>query len=230
MFEYYRYFMKLFDFDYFFTSIPNHLAKVPITLFLGCVSFLLALFLGVLLAVIQQSRWRIIRGAVRVYISYFRSTPYITQLFILYFGLPQVIDCFRYLSAPMALILSIAMNSSAFIAEIIRGSFLSVDKGQIDAAVSVGLSKFHTMKDIVFPQALVSAIPALGNSFVNMIKSTSMGFTIGVVELLSQAKIGSVMSYRFLEGYMAVGLIYWALIVIVDHLQKRLEKRVGKYL
>ena len=86
------------------------------------------------------------------------------------------------------------------------------------------------MKDIVFPQALVSAIPSLGNSFVNMIKSTSMGFTIGVVELLSQAKIGSTMSYRFLEGYVAVGLIYWALILIVDYLQKRLERRVGRYL
>lgn len=222
--------MKVFDFDYFFTTIPDLIAKIPITLLLGCSSFLLALALGAVLAVLQKSPLRIIRGAVRVYISFFRSTPYITQLFILYFGLPQVIYSLRSLSAPMALVISIALNSAAFIAEIIRGSLLSVDKGQIDAALSVGLSKFRTMKDIVFPQALVSAIPSLGNSFVNMIKSTSMGFTIGVVELLSQAKIGSTMSYRFLEGYVAVGLIYWALILIVDYLQKRLERRVGRYL
>ena len=219
-----------FHFDYFFTSIPGLIKKVPVTLFLGVVSFVLALILGVILALAKKSKSKVIRKAAEVYISYFRSTPYITQLFILYFGLPQLLPVFKLITAPQALIISLAMNSAAFISEIIRGAILSVDKGQMEAGISSGMSKCSIYKNIIFPQALVSAIPSLGNSFVNIIKSTSMGFTIGVVEMLSQAKIGAINSYRFLEGYIAVGLIYWILIYVIDFLQKKLEFRVGRYL
>ena len=119
--------MKLkFYFIYFLNEFPRLIVKVPYTLVLGITAFLLALALGVILALAVQSRLSIVNGAARVYISFFRSTPYITQLFILYFGLPQIFYALRAMTAQTALILSISLNSAAFISEILRGGLLSV--------------------------------------------------------------------------------------------------------
>ena len=134
------------------------------------------------------------------------------------------------MTAETALIISISMNSAAFISEIIRGGLLSVNKGQMEAAVSIGLTRFQALRKIIFPQAFVVALPGLGNSFISMLKSTAMGFTIGVVELLAKAKIGSATSYRYLESYMAVGIIYWGMMLMIGYFQKKLEKRVTCYL
>jgi len=92
------------------------------------------------------------------------------------------------------------------------------------------MSSFDMMKEIILPQAFVASLPSLGNAFVGMIKSTAVGFTIGVVELLSQAKIMGAASFNFFESYVAAGIVYWLIIIVIDHLQKRLEKRVYKYL
>ncbi|GFI37460.1 putative amino-acid permease protein YxeN [Lachnospiraceae bacterium] len=219
-----------FDVIYFFEQFPRLIVKVPFTFFLGTTAFILALFMGILLALAKNSRIRLIRGSAALYVSYFRSTPYITQLFILYFGLPQIIDPLKAMTAETALIISISMNSSAFISEIIRGGLLSVNKGQMEAAVSIGLTRFQALRKIIFPQAFVVALPGLGNSFISMLKSTAMGFTIGVVELLAKAKIGSATSYRYLESYMAVGIIYWGMMLMIGYFQKKLEKRVTCYL
>ena len=219
-----------FNFSYFLGEFPRLIVKVPYTLFLGVWAFAAAMLMGLALALAKQSRWRFLRMMSDLYVSFFRSTPYITQLFILYFGLPQIIYSMRAMSAQTALILSISMNSAAFISEILRGGLLSVNKGQMEAALSVGLSKFQALRDIVLPQAFTVALPALGNSFISMIKSTSMGFTIGVIELLAKAKIGSASSYCYLESYMAVGLIYWGMMLIIGYFQRKLEKRLSRYL
>lgn len=219
-----------FDIKYFFHQFPGLITKVPYTMVLGIAAFSAALLMGLLLAIAKQSRSRLLQTISDLYVSYFRSTPYITQLFILYFGLPQIIYSMRKMSAQTALILSISMNSAAFISEILRGALLSVNKGQMEAALSIGMSKAHAMWGIVLPQALTVALPALGNSFISMIKSTAMGFTIGVVELLAKAKIGAAKSYNYLESYIAVGLVYWGLMIIINFFQKKLEKRLSYYL
>ena len=219
-----------FDFVYFFGEFPRLIVKVPYTLFLGVLAFIAAMLMGLLLALAKQSRFRVLRGASNLYVSYFRSTPYITQLFILYFGLPQIIYAMREMTAQTALILSISMNSAAFISEILRGGLLSVDKGQMEAALSIGMSKLQALRTVVLPQAFTVALPALGNSFISMLKSTAMGFTIGVVELLAKAKIGSAKSYCYLESYVAVGLIYWGMMIVIGYFQRKLEKRLGRYL
>ena len=219
-----------FDFIYFLGEFPRLIVKVPYTLFLGILAFVAAMLMGLLLALAKQSRFRLLRGVSNLYVSYFRSTPYITQLFILYFGLPQIIYAMREMSAQTALILSISMNSAAFISEILRGGLLSVDKGQMEAALSIGMSKLQALRTVVLPQAFTVALPALGNSFISMIKSTAMGFTIGVVELLAKAKIGSAKSYCYLESYVAVGLIYWGMMIVIGYFQRKLEKRLGRYL
>lgn len=219
-----------FDFQFFVGMFPDLIKKIPITLYFGVISFVLALFLGFVLAAMRKSRYKIVKLFAQIYISFFRGTPYITQLFILYYGIPYAIPALVKLPASFFMITTIAMNSAAFIAEIIRGALLSVSKDQREAALSLGFSKWEMAKEIVIPQAAVTAFPALSNAFISMVKMTSVGFTVGIVELMSTAKIISARSFHYLEGYLAVGLIYWILVILMSKLQDRIERRLGRYL
>lgn len=219
-----------FDVSFFISLFPRLLWKVPYTLFLGCVAFAIAFVLGLVLELCSTSRWKVLRIVSGIYISYFRSTPYITQLFIFYFGLPQIFPPMRKLVGGTVLVITIAMNSAAFIAEIIRGGLLSVDKGQKDAALSIGLSPIASYIEVILPQAFVASFPALGNSFIAMVKNTAIGFTIGVVDILAQAKIYAASSLNFFEAYIAVGLMYWAILLFLNRILKYLEARICKYL
>lgn len=219
-----------FDIPFFFSLFPKLIVKIPYTLYLGLWSFLLAFFLGLVVELMYTSKYKVLRTAAGLYISFFRSTPYIMQLFIFYYGMPQMFDCMKGMPAPVAMIISVAMNCSAFIAETIRGGLLSVDKGQREAALSIGLSKFDMYKEIILPQAFVAAFPSLGNSFISMIKNTAIGFTIGVIELMSKAKLLAGASLRFMEGYVAVGFVYWGFLVIISRLLKLMEKRICRHL
>lgn len=219
-----------FDFDFFFSTFPKLLAKVPYTLWLGLISFAAAFILGMLIELFYTSKSKAVRAFAKIYISYFRSTPYITQLFIFYFGMPQLFESMKSITGSKALVITIAMNSAAFIAEIIRGGLQSVDKGQVEAAKSIGLSKILVYKEVILPQAFVAAFPSLGNSFISMIKNTAIGFTIGVIELMSQAKMLGGSALNYFEAYIAVGLVYWGVLLVVDFVLKILEKRVCSYL
>ena len=215
-----------FDVEFFCSCFPALLLKIPYTLYLGLISFFFAFVLGMILEICYTSKNKVLRYIAGLYISYFRSTPYITQLFIFYFGLPQIFTFMR----GMPLVISLAMNSSAFIAETIRGGLMSVDKGQKEAALSIGMSPIAMYMEIILPQAFIAAFPSLGNSFIGMVKNTAIGFTIGVIEMLSQAKILGGSSLRFMEAYIAVGIVYWGMLVLINRILKRMEVRICKHL
>lgn len=219
-----------FDFKFFFSVIPKLVVKIPYTMWLGTLAFLIAFAIAILLEIMYESHNRVLRWIAGIYISYFRSTPYVMQLFIFYFGLPQMFDFMKVVTAQTALIVTIATNSSAFIAESIRGGLLAVDKGQREAALSIGLSRFDLYKEIVLPQAFVAAFPSLCNFYISMIKTTALGFAIGVIEMMSMAKLLSASALRFMEGYLAVGMIYWVLLVVIDKILKQMEKRICRHL
>ena len=204
--------------------------KIPFTLWLGLISFVASFVLAGFITVLRNVKWRSIKAVVAVYISFFRSTPYITQLFIFYYGLPQLIPSFRTMTASTAFVISVALNTSAFLTEIIRGGLLAVDKGQKEAALSVGMSKFQMMREIILPQALVSAFPALGNALVGTVKNTAVAFTVGVVEILSESKILAAQGFNYMEAYIAAGIVYWILILFLDAIQKQAEKHANKFL
>lgn len=219
-----------FDIQFLISIFPKLILKIPHTLWLGCVAFAIAFVLGLILEICYTSHNVILRKLAGLYISYFRSTPYITQLFIFYFGLPQIFPIMENIVGGTALVITIAMNSAAFIAEVIRGGLLSVDKGQREAAMSIGLSTFNMYKEIILPQAFVAAFPSLGNSFIMMIKNTAIGFTIGVVDILAQAKILAASTLNFFEAYISVGIVYWIILVVIDKILKYIEVRICKYL
>ncbi len=219
-----------FNFTFFIQCFPELIAKMPFTLWLGLVSFAASFILAVIIAVLRNVKCAPVRWIVSLYISFFRSTPYITQLFIFYYGLPQFIPSLRTMSAEAAFVASVALNSSAFITEIIRGGLLAVEKGQREAALSVGMNKFQMMKEVVIPQAFVSSLPALGNSLVATVKNTAVAFTVGVVEILSHSKVLAARGFNYMEAYIAAGIVYWMLILLLDVFQKQLEKRACRFL
>lgn len=106
---------------------------------------------------------------------------------------------------------------------------MSIDKGQMEASLSLGMTEFQAMKRIILPpQATRVAIPSLGNSFIDLLKSSSLAFTVGVAEILSKAQMNAASSYRFFENYLAVALIYWLIVEVFNFMQKILERKMGK--
>lgn len=150
------------------------------------------------------------------------------QLFIFFFGLPQIVPVIAKLNAFEASIIVMTVNASAYISEVVRAAIDSVDKGQMEAALSVGMSKAKAMERIVLPQALKVAIPPLGNTFISLIQGTAITFMLGLQDIMGLTKMKAAASYRFLEAFLAVGIIYWVLTLIATLINKRLEWKLSK--
>jgi len=217
-----------FDIGYMIEIIPDILKYLPVTLYLTLISMVIAVIVGVALSLILVNKVPILLHIAKIYISFFRGTPVLVQLLIIYFGLPQLFSVFNSLDAGVAAIIAFSLNTSAYLAEIFRAGLESVDKGQAEAAISIGMSYPQAMRGIVLPQAIRNAIPATGNMFIGLIKNSSLAFTIGVTELLAQGKLLASANLRFFEAYLAVGLIYWALTYLYSVLQGWYENRIGK--
>ncbi|TQS76273.1 amino acid ABC transporter permease [Ornithinibacillus gellani] len=216
------------DFRYVLQIIPELLHYVPITLYLTVVSMGIAIIIGVMLSIILVNKVPVLLSLAKVYISFFRGTPVLVQLLMIYFGLPQIFPVLNEVGAGVAAIIAFSLNTSSYLAEIFRAGLESVDKGQAEAATSVGMSYAQAMRGIVLPQAVRNALPATGNMFIGLIKNSSLAFTIGVTELLAQGKMMASANLRFFEAYLAVGLIYWVITFLYSQLQGWYEQRISK--
>lgn len=220
--------MRNFDFKYFIETFPTILSKLGITLTIALSSLIIGIILAVLLALGKQSKVKIIKYISTIYISFFRATPLLVQIFFIYYGIATFIPLLQGLSAFNAIILSLGLHSSAYMAETIRGAISSVDKGQYEAGLAIGMDKNQVFNRIIFPQALRVAIPGLSNSFVDLIKGSSLAFTVGVMELMSVTQMEGSTTYRYFECYAIVMIIYWAVILIYEQFQKRIEFGLSK--
>ena len=216
----------LFKFDYFVELIFKVFGYVGVTLRLAFVTLIIAFILALALVIIRHYEVPVLNNISKVYVSFFRSTPYISQLFLFYFGLAQIFPFVRTMSSSAALIITLAANSSAFMCESIRGSFLSVDKGQIEAAQAMGMTNLQMMRRVILPQAIRVAIPPLSNNFISLTKSTSIGFTVGVVDMMGKAKLEAANSFRFTEAYAAALVVYWIVIAILTMFQSKIEAKL----
>lgn len=220
--------MTNFDLNYFIEIMPTLMKYVGMTLSLSVISMAIGLILALMLESIRMYKIKGLNSLAEIHVSFFRGTPLLVQLFLLYYGLPQVVPAFKTMDAYSATILGLSLNSSAYMAEVFRAAISSTDKGQMEAALSVGMTHWQGMKRIVMPQALRVAVPSLGNVFVDLIKGSSLAFTLGLVEILAQAKMSAAASYKFFESYLAVALIYWIIVAVFNHLQKILENKMNK--
>jgi putative amino-acid transport system permease protein len=217
-----------FDPTYIIELLPRIIQYIPITLLMAVLAMILAIAVGLMLALARNSKNRLLSSGAAVYISFFRAIPMLVQLFLIYYGLPQLFPIFSKMDAVTAAVIGFGFKQAAFLAEIFRAAFNSVDKGQMEACITGGMTKLQAYRRIILPQAARNALPGTGNTFISLIKETSLAFTLGVVEIFAEAKMQAAESFRFFEAYLAVALIYWLLIIIYSYLQQKLENYLDR--
>jgi polar amino acid transport system permease protein len=221
-----------FDFDTVgdFLFDPIILRAMRQTLYIAMVAMGLGTLLGIVLAVMRESRNRIASGLAGIYVWFWRATPVILQLLLVYFGLRQLIDddIFRdNWTRWRAAVTTFALNEAAYMAEIVRGGIQSVESGQMDAAKSLGMTNLQALRRIILPQALRVVIPPTGNEFIAMLKNTSVAFAIGVVELLNAAKIQAARNFKPMELYTVAAFWYLVMVSVFSLLQAELERAIA---
>ncbi|MCG7367724.1 amino acid ABC transporter permease [Pantoea sp. ACRSH] len=216
-----------FDFNYLLKISPQILSYLPVTLMLAVVSMACAMVIGLGLSLLRNSKSTLVSKLVELYISLFRGMPSLVQLFIIYFGLPQLFPALNGMSATTAAIIGFSLKTSAYMAEIYRAGLASVDPTQMEAGLSIGMRRPQIYRRIILPQALLNALPATGNTFISLIKDTSVAFALGVSEMFAEGKMIAAESLRYFETFLVVGLIYWLVIIGYARLQALLEKKLS---
>ncbi len=202
---------------------PFLLQGAMYTVLFAAVSMVLGLILGFSVAVVRVTKVPEVSQIAAVYVSAFRGTPLLVQIFVLYYGLPSVGIEFTPVTAG---ILALTLNVAAYLSESMRGAILGIDKGQWEAGLSVGLTWGQTLWNIITPQALRLAVPSLSNSLISLIKDTSLISVITVTELMLATKEVIAETFQPLPLYLAAAGIYWLLSALFERVQKALENRL----
>lgn len=196
------------------------------TIPLALASFTLGLLLALLVALMRLSRNPFLSAVARIYISVIRGTPLLVQLFVIFYGLPSIgITISPWPSA----IIAFSLNIGGYAAEVIRAAILSVPKGQWEAGHTIGMSRRQTLVRIILPQAARVSVPPLSNTFISLVKDTSLASLILVTELFRQAQQVAAFSQEFMLLYLEAAVIYWIICLVLAGGQSGLEKRLDRY-
>ena len=214
-----------FDVAYFLEILPMIAEKLNITLSLTVISTIFSLIIGVVFALVAYYKVPVLSQVLKVWISFMRGTPALTQLFFFYYGLARISELILNMPPIVAVAVVMSLNMGAFMSESIRAAIMSVDIGQHEAALSLGMSGFQLTTRIVLPQAVRVALPPLFNDLINLFKMSSLAYLIGLRDVMGAAKIEASSSFKFFECYAAVMLIYWIITMLMTAGQKQLEKR-----
>lgn len=228
---------NIFDFKLVFTQIPELLKYLPVTLEITILAMILGLIIGLILAMIKIKQIPVLYRISAIFVSFTRGTPILVQLYLTYYGIPIVLKYYNYYngtdynlnSIPSLLFVLVAfsLNEAAYNSENIRAAIESIEKGQIEAAHSLGMTSFQVLKRVLLPEAFVVALPTLGNALIGLLKGTSLAFVCSVVEITAQGKILAGSSYRYFEVYVSLAIIYWVLTIIIEQGIKFIEKRIS---
>jgi L-cystine transport system permease protein len=197
-------------------------AGIQFTIPLTIITFVLGLILAFLIALARLSNMKSINAAAKFYVWIFRGTPLLVQIFILFYGLPSMgitLDPFP------AAVIAFTLNKGAYSSEIIRAAILSIPKGQWEAAFSIGMTKSQALRRIIIPQAIRVSLPPLGNSFISLVKDTSLAATITVTELFQKGQQIAAATYEPLWIYIEVAFIYLIFSTVLSYFQTRMEIR-----
>lgn len=218
-----------FDVGFMLQLLPNMLKYAGVTLHLSVLAIVCGLVLAFIIAVTVHAQVPLLTGCFKLYVSFFRGTPLMAQLFCFYFGvLPLIGSMVHRISSFSAALIVLSLASSAYMSESLRAAFSSIEKGQMEAAYSVGMTYMQAMRCIILPQAVRVALPTLFSSFINIIKDTSLVFAIGVKEMMAQAQLEGSSGYRYLEAYICVLFVYWVITASFGKMQKKLEKKFSR--
>ncbi|MFC3800215.1 amino acid ABC transporter permease [Cohnella sp. GCM10012308] len=221
------------DVSYVFEYFVRLLPSVGITLKIVVFSFLIGSAVGMLVALPRLYRIPVLQRLSQVYVSFFRGTPLLIQLFLIYYGLPELLKLVHVdVSRTPVLVFVItayALHSGAFISEAIRAAVGAVDRGQVEAGYAIGMTGFQAFRRVVLPQAIAVAMPVLGNLAIANLKDTSLAFSLGIMELTGKAQTLPTMTQRFFESYLALALLYFILSFVLEKLLYRLERRLLRH-
>ena len=217
------------DFNRVFNeATPLLIEGIKLTANISLLSLILGMFLGFILCLMGRSRFFLFRWIVNVYLWIIRGTPMLVQAFIIYFGVPQFMSIFlpQFRLYPYtAGLITLTLNAGAYLSEIFRGGINAVNKGQVEAARSLGLSSSRTMIKVVLPQAIKISIPAMVNQFIITVKDTSILSVIGLAEVVNRAKVYVGKTYQFFATYILVAICYLIVISILMVFSRYLEKK-----
>lgn len=220
--------MRALDLDYMLGLVPVILGYVPLTLAMAGIAMVLALVIASLLAVERVVRVPLLDRLVVLFISFFRGTPLLVQLFLFYYGLPQVVSFLTQINGVTAAIMGLTLHFSAYMAESIRAAIVGVDRSQWEASQAVGMTQSQMMRRIVLPQAARIAAPTLVNYFIDMIKGTSLAFTLGVTEMMGATQKEAAGSFLYFEAFLVVAILYWIIVETLSFAQRLLENRLNR--
>ncbi|MBW7475357.1 amino acid ABC transporter permease [Paenibacillus oenotherae] len=222
-----------FEISYVFEYLVKLLPSLKITLLIVFSSILIGAAVGLLVALPRLYRIPVLQRLSGIYVSFFRGTPILIQLFLFYYGMPEMlkligIDVSRT-SALYFVILTYSLHSGAYISELIRGAVAAVDRGQVEAAYAMGMSGYQAFSRIVLPQALAISIPVFANLVIGNLKDTSLAFSLGIMEMSGTARTISALSQRFVEIYIALAILYLLISLALQKLFVRLERHLFRH-
>lgn len=229
-----------FDYGFMIETFYKIWDGIGVTLGLTALSLLIALPISFYMAVIRLRGHKLGTGITRFYISFVRGTPLVLQILLMYSLLPSFLNfalksmgssfnIFESVNPFWYAVIVFSLNTIALLAEVFRSALMSIDKGQMEAGVSVGLTEWQTYRQIIIPQALVVALPAVSNITVNLIKGTSLAFLMTVKDVLAIGKIAASYGYNYIEAYLDVFVVYIIVCTIVQLVYRIAEKRIGAF-
>jgi L-cystine transport system permease protein len=221
------------DYEFMIETFRSALGGIPITFEITLVALIFAIPIGFFIAVACTNKVPLLSRLFKIYISFIRGTPFILQIFLVYNIFPSVlknagVDIFSMNPIVYAFIV-FSISETAILAEVFRSALLTVDRGQLEAAQSIGMTRVQGYRRIVIPQAMKAALPVLTGSITTLIKNTSLVFSMSVMEITAIAKTAASARFAYIEAYIVIFAIYFVLIFIVDRSLNFFEKRGFKY-
>lgn len=220
---------KYFDVGYMIQSLPTLLSYIHVTLMITAVSAVLGILLGSLIAIVRIKKVPVLNQILVVFISFMRGPPFLVQLFLIYFGVPEIMSHLgmnvRNLPGLVFVYAVFTLHIAAYSAEIMRASISAVSQGEKEAAMAIGMTELQSYVRIILPQAFTLSIPPLTNLIIGMLKGTALVFNVGVVDMMRRADLMGGNSQRYLELFVDAAIIYAVLIFIVTTAGRWIEKR-----
>ena len=226
--------MLKFDFVYLLEQIPKLVPYLDITFLVLILTLFFGTLLGFILAAWKLGKSSILRKLAYAFTTAMRCTPSIVLLFLVYYGLPALASILAFdlndLSKIFFVVTAFSLSFGNVMSEIIRSSYLAVEKGQYEAAVSVGLTRLDAFRRIILPQAAVVALPNIINSILTLLKEGSLAYTIGLIDVMGKANLLIAMNYEAhaLETLLALSFIYWSISIIIENANGLLEQKLSK--
>jgi amine acid ABC transporter, permease protein, 3-TM region, His/Glu/Gln/Arg/opine family len=228
-----------FDLGFAFHALLLIASALPTTFMLTFVSTGCGLLIGIVVALVRLNNVRVIRHLAAFYVSFIRGTPVLMHLFLVYFGLPVLIDevCSWFGAAGVSVriplvwfvLTAFSLTAGAYLSEVVRSGIAAVDRGQLEAAYAVGMTTSQAYRRIVLPQALAASLPNLANIVVGMLHGSTLAFTLTVVEIFGKTQLVAAQGWNYLESFAAAALLYWGLTVLIENIAAGLERRINRF-